>query len=109
MCIDALQSAPKLVYISVIARFAYLRRNQFFQVSVFPDLTLLFQALSFCSLRCLCYSRDTMLPQISAQVMHAKLDDHTLAMLGIAPALVPPRRWLGDAERWTSKKARVSS
>jgi hypothetical protein len=70
---------------------------------------LLFQALSFCSLRCLCYSRDTMLPQISAQVMHAKLDDHTLAMLGIAPALIPPRRWFGDAERWTSKKARVSS
>jgi hypothetical protein len=24
-----------------------------------------------------------MLPQISAQVMHAKIDDHTLAMLGM--------------------------
>lgn len=83
MCIDALQSAPKLADFSMIARSAYLRRDQLFQVSVFPDLTLLFQTLSFCSLRCLCYPRDTMLPQISAQVMHAKIDDHTLAMLGM--------------------------
>ena len=99
MCIDTLQSAPKLADFPMIPWSTYLRRDQLFQVSVFPDLTLLFQALSFCSLRCLCYSRDTMLPQISAQVMHAKLDDHTLAMLGIAPALVPPRRWLDDVER----------
>jgi hypothetical protein len=28
-----------------------------------------------------------MLPQVSAQVMHAKLNNHTLAMLGIAPVL----------------------
>jgi hypothetical protein len=71
----------------VASHLAHLRRDQVFQIPVFSDLALFLQALCFCSLRCLCYSRDTMLPQILAQVMYARLDNHTLAMLGIAPIL----------------------